>query len=123
MPSDANADTSGRLSRWTQLTEPHTARNCLFSPSVVSDFLSERRPLGITIGGQSLLNKLGLMDMETGRLILNDRSTGVVTLTVVDTLPLAELEGLLELRHVFHVNRVPVSGEIIHLDEDVSLRC
>ena len=50
MPSDAKADTSGRLSRWTQLIEPHTARNCLFSPSVVSDFLSERRPLGITVG-------------------------------------------------------------------------
>ena len=36
--------------RWTQLTVPHTARNCLFSPSVFSDFLSERRPLRITIG-------------------------------------------------------------------------
>ena len=50
MPSDAKADTSGRVSRWTHLTEPHTARNCLFSPSLVSDFLSERRPFGITIG-------------------------------------------------------------------------
>ena len=60
--------------------------------------------------------------METVRLILYDRSTVVVTLTVVDALPLAELEGLLELRHVFNVDRVPVSGEIIHLDEKVSLR-
>ena len=68
------------------------------------------------------MNKLGLMDMETGSLILYDRSTGVVSLTVVDALPLAELEGFLELRHVFNVNRVPVSGEIIHLDENVSLR-
>ena len=57
-----------------------------------------------------------------GRLILFDRSTSAVTLTVVDALPLAELEGLLELRHVFNVDRVPVSGEIIHLDENVSLR-
>ena len=89
MPSDANADTSGRVSRWTELTEPHTARNCLFSPSVVSDFLSERRLHAITIGGQSLLNKLGLIDMETARLILHDRST-VVALTVVDALPLAD---------------------------------
>ena len=40
------------------------------------------------------------MDVETVRLILYDRSTGVVTLTVVDTLPLAKLESLLELRHV-----------------------
>ena len=47
---------------------------------------------------------------------------GVVTLTVVDALPLAKLEGLLERRHVFSVNGVPVSGEIIHLDENVSLR-
>ena len=54
MPSDANADTSRRVSRWTQLTEPSTARNCLFSPSVVSDFLSERRLLGITIETVSL---------------------------------------------------------------------
>ena len=51
------------------------------------------------------------MDMETARLILYDRSTGVVALTVVDALPLAELEGLLELRHVFNVNCFPVSGE------------
>ena len=62
------------------------------------------------------------MDMETVRLLLYDRSTRVVTLTVADALPLAELEGLLELRHVFNVNRVPVNGEIIHLDEDVFLR-
>ena len=48
------------------------------------------------------------MDMETVRLILYDRSTGVVSLTVVDALPLAELEGLLELRHVFSVDRIPV---------------
>ena len=41
------------------------------------------------------------MDMETVRLILYDRSTGVVTLTVVDALPLAKLKCLLELRHVF----------------------
>ena len=72
--------------------------------------------------GQSLLIRLGLMDTETVRLILYDRSTGEVTLTVVDALPLAELEVLLELRHVFNVNRVPVSGAIIHLDENVSLR-
>ena len=50
MPCDASADTSGRLSRWTQLIEPLTARNCLFSPSLILDFLSERHPLGITIG-------------------------------------------------------------------------
>ena len=56
------------------------------------------------------------MDMETVGLILYDRSTVVVTLTVVD------VEGLLELRHVFNVDLVPVSGEIIHLDENVSLR-
>ena len=62
------------------------------------------------------------MDMETVRLILNDCSTGVVTLTVVEHLPLAKLEGLLELRHVLNMNRVPVSGEIIYLDENVSLR-
>ena len=68
------------------------------------------------------MNKLGLMDMKTVRLILNDRSSGVVTLTVVNALPLAELERLLELRQVFSVNGVPVSGEIIHLDENVSLR-
>ena len=90
MPSDANADTSKRLSRWTRLTEPHTARNCLYSQSVVSDFLSERRPLGIT--------------------------------TETVSLPLAKLEGLLELRHVLNMNRVPVSGEIMYLDENVSLR-
>ena len=60
--------------------------------------------------------------METVRLILYDRSTGVVTLPVVGALPRALLEGLLELRHVFNVNRVPVSGDIIHLDESVSLR-
>ena len=62
------------------------------------------------------------MDMETVRLILYDRSTGIVTLTVVDALPLAELEGLLELRHVFKVDRIPVSGEVAHLDKNVSLR-
>ena len=62
------------------------------------------------------------MDTETVRLILYDRSTGEVTLTVVDALPLAKLEVLLELCHVFTVDRVPVSGEIIHLDENVSLR-
>ena len=62
------------------------------------------------------------MDMETVGLILYDCSTGVVTLNVVDALPLAELEGILELRHVFSVNRVPVSGEIIHLDENASMR-
>ena len=67
---------------------------------MVSDFLSERRPSWNHIRGQSLLNKLGLMDMETERLILYDRSTGVVTITVADALPLAKLEGLLELRHV-----------------------
>ena len=50
------------------------------------------------------------MDMETVRLILYDRSTDVVTLTVVDTLPLVKLEGLLEHHHVFNMNRVPVSG-------------
>ena len=105
MPNYANADTPGRVSRWSQLTEPHTARNCLFSPSVGSDFLSERRPLEIFNRGQSLLNKLGLMDMESGSLILYDRSTGVVSLTVVDALPLAELECFLELRHVFNVKR------------------
>ena len=55
------------------------------------------------------------MDMETVRLILDDRSTSVLTLPVVDALPLAELD-------VFNVNRVPVSGEIIYLDENVSLR-
>ena len=44
------------------------------------------------------MNKLGLMDMKTVRLILYDRSTGEVTLTVVDALPLAKLEDLLELR-------------------------
>ena len=32
------------------------------------------------------------MDMETVRLIVYDRSTGVVTLIVVDALPLAELK-------------------------------
>ena len=81
-----------------------------------------RRPLGITMRGQSLLNKRGLMDMETVRLILNDSSTDVVTLTVVDALPLAELEGLLGLRHVFTVDRIPVSCEVFHLDKNVSLR-
>ena len=68
------------------------------------------------------MNKLGLMDMETVTLILYDRSTSVVTLTVVDALPLAELEGLLELRHVLCADRIPVSGEVVHLDEDMSLR-
>ena len=48
--------------------------------------------------------------------------TSVVTLTVVDALPLAELEGLVEFRHVFCVDRLPVSGEVVHLDEDMSLR-
>ena len=62
------------------------------------------------------------MDKETVRLILYDRSTGVVTLTVVDALPRVELESLLAFRHVFNVNRFAVSGEIIHLDENVSLR-
>ena len=61
------------------------------------------------------------MDMETVRLILYDRLTGVVTLTVVDALPLAEPESILEFRQVFNVNRVTVGGEIIHLDEYVSL--
>ena len=88
---------------------------------MVSDFLSERRPLGITIGDSLSQTKLGLMDMKTIRLILYDRSTGIVTLTVVDALPLAKLEGLLELRHVLNMNRVPVSGEIVHLNENVSL--
>ena len=36
IPRDAKADTFGRVSRWTQLTEPHTARNCLFSPHRLS---------------------------------------------------------------------------------------
>ena len=58
------------------------------------------------------------MDMKTIRLILYHRSTGIVTLTVADALPLAKLEGLLEL----NMNRVPVSGEIVNLDENVSLR-
>ena len=62
------------------------------------------------------------MDVEAVRRVLNDRSTGIVTLTVIDALPFAELDGLLELRHLFNVIRVLVSGEIIHLDENVSLR-
>ena len=33
------------------------------------------------------------MDVETVRLVLNDSSTGTVTLTVVDALPFAKLEG------------------------------
>ena len=125
---DANADTSGPVSRKTQLNELHTARNCLFSPTVVShrthfawfSVLHEplaQLPSDVLLESQleqSLLNKLGLMDMETVRLILYDRST--------DALPLAELEGLLEVHHVFSVNRIPVSGEIIHLDDSVSLR-
>ena len=86
MPSDANADTSGLVSRWSQLTELHTAHNCLFSPSVVSDFLSERRPLGITI-----VDSLSWTNLAWWTWILYDRSTLVVTLTVVDALPLAEL--------------------------------
>ena len=59
------------------------------------------------------------MDMEAVRLVQNDGSTGVVTLTVLDALSLTELEGLLEFRHVFFVDRIPVSGK---LDEDMSLR-
>ena len=54
--------------RWTQLTEHHTARNCLFPPSLVSDFLSERRPLGITIRDSLSRTKLGLMDMENRKI-------------------------------------------------------
>ena len=60
------------------------------------------------------------MDVEAVRLVLNDSSTGIVT--VVDALPFAELEGLLELCHVLSMNSVPVSGKIVHLDETVSLR-
>ena len=62
------------------------------------------------------------MDVETVRLILYNRSTGVVALIAGDALPLAKLESLLELRHVFNMNRIPVSGEIIYVYENVSLR-
>ena len=62
------------------------------------------------------------MDMAAVRRVLNDGSTSLVALTVVDALPLAELEGLLEFRHVFCVDGIPVSGEVVHLDEDMSLR-
>ena len=62
------------------------------------------------------------MDVEAVRLVLNDSSTSIVTLTVVDALPFAKLEGLLELRHVLSMNSIPVSGKIVHLDENVSLR-
>ena len=59
------------------------------------------------------------MDVEAVRLVLNDSSTGIVTLTVVDALPFAKLEGLLKLCHVLRMNSVPVSGKIVHLDENV----
>ena len=62
------------------------------------------------------------MGVEAVRLVLNDSSTGTVTLTVVDALPFAKLEGLLELCHVLSMNSVPVTGKIVHLDENVSLR-
>ena len=62
------------------------------------------------------------MDMDTVRLILYDRSTSIITVTVVDALPFAKVEGLLELLHVLSMNSVPVSGKIVHLDENVSLR-
>ena len=62
------------------------------------------------------------MDVEAVRLVLNDSSTGIVTLTVVDALPFAKLEGLLKLCHVLSMNSGPVSGEIVYLDENVSLR-
>ena len=50
------------------------------------------------------------MDVEAVRLILNGSSTCMVTLTVVDALPFAKLESLLELRHVLNMDSVPVSG-------------
>ena len=62
------------------------------------------------------------MDVEAVRLVLNDGSTGIVTLTVVNALSFAKLEGLLELCHVLSMNSVPVSGKIVHLNENVSLR-
>ena len=65
MPSDAKADTSGRVSRWTQLMEPHTARNFLFCPSLVSDFLSDWRPLESQLEKVAHANKLGFVNMET----------------------------------------------------------
>ena len=66
------------------------------------------------------MNKLGLVNMETVRLVLNHSSTGVITLTVVNTLPLTELAGFLQFHHVLRVNGVPVSGKIIHLDENAT---
>ena len=50
------------------------------------------------------------MDVEAVRMVLNDSSTGIVTLTVVDALPHSKLEGLLELCHVLSMNSIPLSG-------------
>ena len=50
------------------------------------------------------------MDVEAVRLVLNDSSTGIVTLTVP------------ELCHVLFMDSIPVCGEIVYLDEDVALR-
>ena len=118
MPSGAGAYTSGQVSRWTHLTEPQLS---LFTITCFG-FLVGAKFFWNHNRRQSLSNKFGLIDMEAVRLVLNDGSTGVVTLTVVDALPLAELEGLLEFRHVFCVDGMPVSGEVAHLDEDMSLR-
>ena len=42
--------------------------------------------------------------------------------TIVNALPFAKLESLLELCHVLSMNSVPVSGKVVHLNENVSLR-
>ena len=80
-----------------------------------------RRPFWNHNRGQSLLNKLGLVDMETVRLVLNHGPTSVVTCTVVDTFSLAELESLLEFRHVFCVDCVSMSAKIMHLNKNMAL--
>ena len=41
--------------------------------------------------------------------------------SVVDTLPLTELEGFLKFHHVLGVNDVSMCGKIVHLDENMTL--
>ena len=109
-------DAAARASSWccpaTSLAASHAFR-VFFGPPRATGAASERRSLGVTIGTVS--PEQTWPDGHGNRTIDPvDRST--------DALPLAELEGLLELHHVFSVNRIPVSGEIIHLDDSVSLR-